>query len=68
MDLLSVVRRLIESKNSEHENSLEMYIPFPASFPALGNGGAAGGCCVAMECLVHGTPELPTPHAGERPE
>ena len=42
--------------------------PFPASFPALGNGGAAGGCCVAMECLVHGTPELPTPLAGERPE
>ncbi len=40
----------------------------PASFPALGNGGAAGGCCVAMECLVHGTPELPTPLAGERPE
>ena len=22
----------------------------------------------AMECLVHGTPELPTPLAGERPE
>ena len=42
--------------------------PLPASFPALGNGGAAGGCCVAMECLVHGTPELPTPLAGERPE
>ena len=42
--------------------------PLPASFPALGNGGAAEGCCVAMECLVHGTPELPTPLAGERPE
>ena len=21
-----------------------------------------------MECAMHGTPELPTPHAGERPE
>ena len=42
--------------------------PLSASFPALGNGGAAGGCCVAMECLGHGTSELPTPLAGERPE
>ena len=42
--------------------------PLPASFPALGNGGAAGDSCVVMECLVHGTPELPTPLAGERPE
>lgn len=32
MDLLSVVRRLIESKNSEHENSLEMKIPSLRAF------------------------------------
>ena len=67
MDLLSVVRRLIESKNSEHENSLEMYIPFPASFPALGNGGAAGGCCASNGVPWARNPGTADPACGGTP-